>query len=99
MDTGKQLNANELIAKLQELEKENARLRKILDVHGIPYIVTEPNVTTKESLQAIFFPEMQTEKFLDRVFQKTGNENLIEEYDMQPFEVNVLDRRRTLTEK
>ena len=54
MDTGKQLNANELIAKLQELEKENARLRKILDVHGIPYIVTEPNVTTKESLQAIF---------------------------------------------
>ena len=42
---------------------------------------------------------MQTEKFLDRVFQKTGNENLIEEYDMQPFEVNVLDRRRTLTEK
>lgn len=54
MDTGKQLNANELIAKLQELEKENARLRKILDVHGIPYIVTEPNVTTKESLHAIF---------------------------------------------
>ena len=54
MDTGKQLNANELIAKLQELEKENVRLRKILDVHGIPYIVTEPNVTTKESLQAIF---------------------------------------------
>lgn len=54
MDTGKQLNTNELIAKLQELEKENARLRKILDGHGIPYIVTEPNVTTKESLQAIF---------------------------------------------
>ena len=49
-----QLNANEHIAKLQELEKENARLRKIFDVHGIPYIVTEPNVTTKESLQAIF---------------------------------------------
>ena len=54
MDTGKQLNANELIAKLQELEKENARLRKILDVHGIPYIITEPNVATKESLHAIF---------------------------------------------
>jgi len=39
MDTGKQLNANELIAKLQELEKENARLRKILDVHGIPICI------------------------------------------------------------
>ena len=31
--------------------------------------------------------------------QKTGNENLREEYGMQPFEVNVLDKRRTLTEK
>ena len=31
--------------------------------------------------------------------QKTGNENLIVEFDMQPFDVNVLDRRRTLTEK
>ena len=49
MDTGKQLNANELIAKLQELETENARLRRILDVHGIPFVVAEPNVTTKES--------------------------------------------------
>ena len=76
MDTGKQLNANELIAKLQELEKENARLRKILDVHGIPYIVTEPNVTTKESLQSISFPEMQTEKFLDRVFSKDRQREL-----------------------
>lgn len=53
MDTGKQLNANELIAKLQELETENARLRRILDVHGIPFVVTEPNVTTKESQQAV----------------------------------------------
>ena len=31
--------------------------------------------------------------------QKAGNENLIEDFDMQPFDVNVLDRRRTLTEK
>lgn len=53
MDTGKQLNANELIAKLQELETENARLRRILDVHGIPFVVAEPNVTTKESQQAV----------------------------------------------
>ena len=49
MDTGTQLNANELIAKLQELETENARLRRILDVHGIPFVVAEPNVATKES--------------------------------------------------
>ena len=53
MGTGKPLNANELVAKLQELEKENARLRKILDVHGISYVVDEPNVIMKESQQAI----------------------------------------------
>ena len=53
MGTGKQLNANELVAKLQELEKENARLRKFLDVHGISYAIDEPNVITKESQQAV----------------------------------------------
>ena len=53
MDTGKQINANELIAKLQELETENARLRKILDVHGIPYVVTKPNVATKENQRVV----------------------------------------------
>ncbi len=53
MGTAKQLNTNELIAKLQELEKENARLRKILDVHGIPYVVAESTVSTKESRQAM----------------------------------------------
>ena len=52
MDTGKLLNTNELVAKLQELEKENARLRKILDVHGISYAADEPNTSTIESQQA-----------------------------------------------
>ena len=53
MCTGDQLNVNELVTKLQELEKENARLRKILDVHGISYAVGEPNVSTIESQQAV----------------------------------------------
>lgn len=53
MDTSKQLNANELVTKLQELEKENARLRKILDVHGISYAADEPNASTIESQQAV----------------------------------------------
>ena len=53
MDIGKQLNANDLVTKLQELEKENARLRKILDVHGISYAAGEPNVSTIESQQAV----------------------------------------------
>ena len=45
------------------------------------------------------FQKCKLQSFLTDFLQKTGNEDLIEEYDMQPFEVNVLDRRRTLTEK
>lgn len=41
------------------------------------------------------FQKCRLKSFLTEFFQKTGNEDLIEEYDMQPFEVNVLDRRRT----
>ncbi|EOA58517.1 hypothetical protein HMPREF1214_02089 [Bacteroides sp. HPS0048] len=37
--------------------------------------------------------------FLTEFFEKTANTQLIEEYDMQPFSINVLDKRRTLTEK
>ena len=37
--------------------------------------------------------------FLTDFLQESGNGQIIEEYGMQPFEVNVLDRRRTLTEK
>ncbi len=45
------------------------------------------------------FQKCKLESFLTEFLRKTGNEKLIEEYDMQPFEVNVLDKRRTLTEK
>ena len=45
------------------------------------------------------FQKCKITSFLTEFFQKTGNDNLILEYDMQPFYVNVLDRRRTLTEK
>lgn len=37
--------------------------------------------------------------FLTDFLQATGNEDLIEEYGLKPFSVNVLDKRRTLTEK
>ncbi len=45
------------------------------------------------------FKKCRLQSFLTEFLQKTGNGKLIEEYDMQPFEVNVLDKRRTLTEK
>ena len=37
--------------------------------------------------------------FLTDFIIQSGNESLIEQYEMQPFEVIVLDKRRTLTEK
>ena len=39
------------------------------------------------------------QSFLTTFLQRSGNEQLIEEYDMQPFVIQVLDKRRTLTEK
>lgn len=45
------------------------------------------------------FERRTLNSFLTDFLQATGNDRMIEEYGMQPFEVNVLDRRRTLTEK
>ena len=45
------------------------------------------------------FRKCRLQSFLTEFLQKTGNGKLIEEYGMHPFEVNVLDKRRTLTEK
>lgn len=39
------------------------------------------------------------QSFLTTFLHQSGNEQLIEEYDMQPFVIQVLDKRRTLTEK
>lgn len=45
------------------------------------------------------FERRTLSSFLTDFLQVSGNGHLIEEYGMQPFEVNVLDRCRTLTEK
>ena len=37
--------------------------------------------------------------FIEVFLNKTGNHDLISEYNLQPFEVNVLDKRRTMIEK
>ena len=39
------------------------------------------------------------ECFIAQFFHQTGNEALIEEYALEPFTLNVLDKRQTLTEK
>ncbi|MCH5244657.1 MAG: nucleotidyl transferase AbiEii/AbiGii toxin family protein [Lentimicrobiaceae bacterium] len=45
------------------------------------------------------FERRLVSSFLTDFFRISDNERFIEEYDMQPFEVNVLDKKRTLTEK
>jgi Domain of unknown function (DUF1814). len=37
--------------------------------------------------------------FIDVFLNKTGNHDFISEYNLHPFEVNVLDKRRTMIEK
>lgn len=45
------------------------------------------------------FERRTISSFLTDFLHISGNGSIVEEYDMQPFEVNVLDKRRTLTEK
>ncbi len=45
------------------------------------------------------FERRTISSFLTDFLRLSGNGSIVEEYDMQPFEVNVLDKRRTLTEK
>src|SRR5574344_260103 len=45
------------------------------------------------------FQKCTIQSFLTEFLLMAGSQDIIEEYDMQPFKVNVLDRRKTLTEK
>lgn len=45
------------------------------------------------------YEKLAIESFLTTFFRQSGNLDLIDEFDMQPFTVAVLDKRRTLTEK
>lgn len=45
------------------------------------------------------FERLSIQSFLTTFLIASNNEGLVEEYDMQPFVVPVLDKRRTLTEK
>ena len=42
---------------------------------------------------------MKIESFITQFLRETDKEELIEEWDMAPFELNVLDKRRTVCEK
>lgn len=45
------------------------------------------------------FEEREIQSFLTQFLIQTGNMGMVEDYAMQPFSIQVLDKRRTLTEK
>ncbi|MEE3416943.1 MAG: nucleotidyl transferase AbiEii/AbiGii toxin family protein, partial [Prevotella sp.] len=45
------------------------------------------------------YVRLEIESFITQFLRETGRESLIEELDMAPFELNVLDKRRTICEK
>lgn len=45
------------------------------------------------------YVKMEIESFITQFLNETGNEQLLEEWDMVPFELNVLDMRQTFCEK
>jgi len=45
------------------------------------------------------FRRLSLKSFVSEFLQQTGNEKYIEQYDLQPFEVNVLNKEQTLLEK
>lgn len=45
------------------------------------------------------FQRLNIKSFVFDFLMQTGNEKYIDEYDLQPFEVNVLDKKQTLLEK
>lgn len=45
------------------------------------------------------FVKLEIESFITKFLRETGNEQYVEEWDMSPFKLNVLDKRRTVCEK
>ena len=45
------------------------------------------------------FVKLEIESFITKFLRETGNEQYVEEWDMSPFKLNVLDQRRTVCEK
>ncbi len=45
------------------------------------------------------YVKLEIDSFITQFLRETGNEKLIEKWDMPPFELNVLDKRQTVCEK
>ena len=45
------------------------------------------------------YEKLTIESFITTFLRQSGHQDVIDDYDMQPFAVSVLDKRRTLTEK
>ncbi|MEE1234602.1 MAG: helicase, partial [Bacteroidaceae bacterium] len=86
-------NVNTLIARLHELEEENARLKSLLAKHGIPYeaerqdgatIASQPSETNRLSLQEKVRLFQNLFKGREDVFAKRWYSNLTGQSGYQP---------------
>lgn len=87
---------------------KNNRFRKTY--HSYDSVIKQPN-TNLDFLGTHVIVEINTygnpypferrcvTSFIAEMMQKRGLENMVKEYDMAPFELNVLDKRRTMVEK
>lgn len=89
-----------------ELTSKGSRYRKVL--YQYPSSTNEPlhsfvanHVIVEINSFANPYPYIKRHirSFITSYMEETGMQSLIEEHDMYPFELNILDKRRTLCEK
>ena len=89
-----------------ELTSKGSRYRKVL--YQYPSSVSDPlynfvanRVIVEINSFANPYPyvKRQIKSFITSYLEETSMQPLIEEYDLYPFELNILDKRRTLCEK
>lgn len=91
---------------MPELTSKGSRYRKVL--YQYPSSVSDPlynfvanRVIVEINSFANPYPyvKRQIKSFITSYLEETSMQPLIEEYDLYPFELNILDKRRTLCEK
>ena len=89
-----------------ELTSKGSRYRKALyqypaSVHDPLFDFVANRVVVEINSFANPYPYVrrQIKSFITSYLENTGMDSFIEEYDLHPFELNILDKRRTLCEK
>ena len=87
---------------VEDVSSKGSRFRK--SVFAYPSIDAKNNsskliVEVNSFANPYPFQKLSIESFIASFLYQTGNEGYIQKYDLQPFQLNVLDKRQTLLEK